>query len=224
MTLRLLLVFLLIYLSSCSSARMVVDSKLKSNYQIIEISEKPGVFSGGPLKFGPYSATGVDHDWARESGFSVGETFKKEDSKQKYRFKFNGNSGWKAECLRKGKSKQFKIVKFGMKEGMLCEFVADSGKDKFKLTMEGTHWVDAKGSFKIGKENIKVVTISKMENSSFKAGIPTGYHFYSGSKLIAAVDMVSKKGPVWFKNELNERKKERLGVVIAALLLNKKQK
>lgn len=202
---------------------MAVDPELNTEFKKHEITEKPGVFSGDRLKFGAYLVSDIDHDWTRGKGMSIGETFKSESSKQGYRYKFEGKDKWSADCLRKGKSKQVLVVKFGMEEGMDCTYKQNSNNLTFKMSIKGAHWVDAKGDFKIGKESYKITTVSKLENSSFKTGTPTGYHIYAEEKLIAAVDLVSKNGPVWFNRNLSSKNQEKISIVIASLILNKKQ-
>ena len=230
---RLLLIAGLGILASCSTAKMAVDPELTKNSDAYKISERPGAFSGDRMKFGPFLATKIDRDWTRGSGTTISSRassaiYKSREKSQNYRFQFTGQSkvSWKAECRMSGKSQSVGRIGFGLEIGVHCTFNSNaetgSPQSRFEFRLKGPRLVEAKGDFKAGEESIRVTPAIKIQGSSLRMGSPTGYYFFSKEKLIAGVDKISSEGPVWLNRKLSQDVRDRVGMVVVALLLLQK--
>jgi hypothetical protein len=214
----LLLIFGLAVLSSCTAAKMAIDPELKINSHEYKITEKPGL-TGDRIKFGPYLASKIDRDWMRGSGMSI-LSYTNEERSQKYTYDFKGESSWKASCKMGGKGQTIGAVGFGHETTLNCTFSSmGEKKSKFTFSLTGPSLVEARGEFSAGGKNIRVVIIDKMQGSSFRLGSPIGYSFYSGKKIIAGVNIINSEGPVLFNKKLTGDVKDRVSLVMVALLL-----
>ena len=213
-----LLVFGLGVLSACTTAKMAIDPELKNNAHEYKITEKPRL-TGDKIRFGPYLASKIDRDWMRGRGFSIG-SYKNKKRSQKYTYDFMGESSWKAICKMGGKSQTIKIVEFDRETALNCTFSSMGKKGStFTLSLAGPSLVEAKGKFSAGAKNVRVVIIDKMQGSSLRLGSPIGYSFYSGNKLIAGVNIINSEGPVLLNKKLSGDEKDRVSLVMVALLL-----
>ena len=230
MFIRLIAVAAIGLLGACTTAKMAVDPELVKKSDAYKISERPGAFSGDRMKFGPFLATKIDRDWTRGSGTTISSkatpTYKSRQKSQKYRYQFTGKGSWTAECRMSGKSQSVGRVGFGMEIGVHCTFNSNAGtgspQSKFEFRFKGSRLVEAKGDFKAGQESIRVTPVLKIQGSSLRMGSPTGYNFFSKEKLIAAVDKLSSEGPVWLNRKLSQDVRDRVGMVVVALLLLQK--
>ena len=214
----LLLVIGLGVLGSCTVAKMAIDPELKINSHEYKITEKPGL-TGDKIRFGPYLASKIDRHWMRGSGYTI-RSYKSEKRSQKYTYDFKGERRWKAVCNMGGKGQTIGRVGFGHESTLNCTF-SSMGKKKseFTFSLAGPSLVEAKGEFSAGAKNFRVVVIDKMQGSSFRLGSPIGYSFYSGNKLIAGVNIINSEGPVLLNKKLSEDEKDRVSLVMVALLL-----
>ena len=218
----LLLVLGLGVLSACTAAKMAIDPELKMSSYQYEIMEKPRL-TGDKVKFGPYLASNINRKWMRGSGTTIG-SFKDKKATQKYTYDFMGESSWKASCQMKSKGKTIGAVGFGHETSLNCSFSSTGEKKStFEFTFSGPSLVEAKGYFNAGKENFRVAVIDKIEGSPLRLGSPIGYSFYAGEKLIAGVNIINRKGPVLLNKELSGDVKDRVSLVMVALLLFKEK-
>ena len=214
----LLLVFGVGALAACATAKMAIDPEFKNNSLVYEITEKHGLIND-KIRFGPYLASNIDRGWMKGKGFTL-MSFKSEERSQIYTYDFTGESSWEAVCRMSGKSKSLGVVEFGMESGLNCDFTSiGDKKSKFNFSLVGTSLVEAEGEFSAGAEDFRVVVIDKIEGSSFRLGSPIGYSFYSGNKIVAGVDIMNSAGPVLFDKELSGDIKDRVSLVMVALLI-----
>ena len=214
----LLLVLAFGVLSACAVAKMAIGPELKLNSDEFEITEKPRL-TGDKVRFGPYLASNIDRKWMRGSGTTLG-SFKSEKRSQRYTYDFKGESRWKANCQMGGKGKTIGALEFDHESSLNCMFSPmGEKKSNFKFSLVGPSLVEAEGQFSVGEENYRVVVIDKMEGSRFRMGSPIGYSFYAGEKLIAGVNIINKSGPVLLHKNLSGDEKDRVGLVMVALLL-----
>lgn len=216
-----------IILSSCATAKMAVSPDLKKQSHEYKITEKP-LLTGDKIKFGPYLASKIDRSFTRGSAFSI-NSYKNERRHQNYSYDFKGKRNWKAACEMSGKGQSVKVINkprtggtvdFGMETALNCTFNAIGNKGStFTFGFSGPRLVEITGSFNVGTEIYSVAVINRIEGSRFALGSPTGYAIYSGNSLIAAVDSINRKGPVWINKQLSEDTKDKIGLVIVALLL-----
>lgn len=221
-----------VLLVGCSTAQMAVDKELVSKSNKYEISERPGAFSGKKLIFGPYRATQIDRSAlnSSSSGYSVSSmgSFTNNKTGQKYSYHFEGNEkGWISECVVKSGSSEIKrksSILSGLSYGegirVSCNFSTRGNGRNWKFEFKGADLNSAKGSFKVGNKTVRVVPTNKFKGSSLSHGKPTGYYFYVANKLIAGVDVINSKGPVWLEKRLSKKMKDAIAVVAVALLLN----
>ncbi len=214
----LLLVFVLGVLNSCTAAKMAIDPELKIDSHEYKITETPGL-TGDKIRFGPYLASKIDRHFMRGRGFSI-QSYKKEKRSQKYTYDFKGESRWKASCKMGGKGQTIGAVGFGHESTLNCTFSSmGEKKSKFTSSLAGPSLVEAKGEFRAGEKDFRVVIIDKMQGSRLRLGSPIGYSFYSGNKLIAGVNIINSEGPVLLNKKLSGDEKDRVSLVMVALLL-----
>lgn len=214
----LLLVIGLGVLGACATAKMAIDPELKNNSHEYKITEKHGL-TNDTIRFGPYLASNIDRDWMKGKGFSI-SSFKSEKRSQIYTYDFMGESSWKATCRMSGESKSLGVVEFDMESALNCGFTSTGEKKtKFSFRLAGLSLVEAEGEFSVGKNDFRVAVVNKIEGSSLSLGYPTGYAFYSGDKLIAGLDAINSYGTVWLNKELSGDVKDRLSLVMVALLV-----
>jgi hypothetical protein len=214
----LLLVLGAAVLSSCTTAKMAIDPELKTDSHEYKITEKPGL-TGDKLRFGPYLASEIDRDFMWGRGVSIG-SYKNEKRSQKYTYDFKGERRWKASCKMGGKGQTIGAVGFGHESTLNCTFSSmGEKKSKFTFSLAGPSLVEAKGKFSAGAKNIRVAVIDKMQGSSLRLGSPIGYSFYSGNELIAGVNIINSEGPVLLNKKLSGDEKDRVSLVMVALLL-----
>ena len=218
----LLLVIGLGVLGACATAKMAIDPKLKMNSHEYEITEKPRL-TGDKVSFGPYLASNIDRKWMRGSGTTLG-SFKSEKGSQSYTYGFMGENRWEASCQMRTKGKKIGAVGFGHETSLNCTFSSmGEKKSKFEFSLVGPSLVEAKGQFNAGEETFRVAVVDKMEGSSFRLGSPLGYSFYAGGKLIAGVNIINHTGPVLLHKNLSGDVKDRVSLVMVALLLLKEK-
>lgn len=214
-------------LSSCTTARMAMVPALEVDSDKYQITERPTFLLGGDLVFGPYQATEISRGFINGTGefTTIGKiTFGKKTKGQDYTYQFKGQNSWNGSCkVREGHS-EVGIVSNEYFADIDCAFVPlDSGSSSaagWKFSIKGEDSGTAKGSLKLGSKTIKVSAINKIESSPLVLGQHTGYYFYSGQTLVAAVDAINKKGPVWLSKKLSQTEKDTIAMVAVALLLN----
>lgn len=221
------LVIAVVILSACATAKVAVSPDLKNRSHEYKITEKP-LLTGDKIKFGPYLASKIDRSFTRGSGFTI-NSYKSERRHQTYSYDFNGKLSWKAVCEMSGKGQSVKIINkprtsgtvdFGLETALNCSFnTTDQKASAFTLSFSGPRLVEITGSFNVSSDTYRVAVINRVEGSSFALGSPTGYAIYSGNNLIAAVDSINRKGPVWINKQLSDDSKDRVSLVIVALLL-----
>ena len=212
-------------LTACSTARMAKLPGLEADSVSYKITEMPGSFSSkGNLVFGPYMATDISRGWikGKSSGWGFGKlAYKKEDKAQDYSYRFKGKRSWTGECRSSKGQKELGIVTGGFYVDLSCGFAPEEkGASKWEFRFKGERSDRATGEIRLGKKRITVKPVDKMEGSPFKLAFNTGYYFYMGDKIVAAVDVVSKEGPVWFNNSLSQDERDKIAMAAAAFILN----
>lgn len=224
---RIILCLAVAALTSCSTAKMAMLPGLEADSVKYKITELPSAFSGGDLVFGPYKATKISRSGITTtgSGWKIGSTkIGSEKTGQDYTYQFKGESSWNGDCKVKKGSSEFGIVEYRFSADLSCTFVpigsGSTSASEWKFSFKGERSDMATGSINIGSKTIKVKAINKMEGSPLRLGRNTGYYFYLDKTIIAAVDVISKEGPVWLNNSLSQDEKDMIGMVVVALLLN----
>ena len=212
-------------LTSCTTARMAKLPGLEADSVSYMVTEMPSSFSSkGDLVFGPYKATNISRGWIKGtgSGWSVGKyKYEKKDSDQDYSYQFNGKGSWKGNCKASKGHKEFGIIAGGFYVDLNCTFTpVEGGATEWSFSFKGDRSDRATGTINLGEKTVTVKPVDKMEGSPFKLGFNTGYYFYLDNTIIAAVDVVSKEGPVWFNNSLSQEERDKIGMVAVAFLLN----
>ncbi len=225
MFIRIIVCLALGVLTACSTARMAKLPGLEADSVSYKITEMPSSFSAkGDLVFGPYRATNISRGWIKGtgSGWSVGKyKYNKKDTGQDYTYQFDGKSSWKGNCKASKGHQSFGIVAAGFYVDLSCSFFPAEGVgSEWKFNFKGDRSDRATGTIKLGSKRVTVKPVDKMEGSPFKLGFNTGYYFYLDKTIIAAVDVVSKEGPVWFNNSLSQEERDKIGMVAVAFLLN----
>ena len=221
MFIRIVLCLVLATLTACTTARMAKLPGLEADSVSYKITEMPSSFSSkGDLVFGPYRATNISRSLATTTGIAI-LGFGKEDSDQDYSYQFNGKSSWKGECKARKGHKEVGIVAAGFYVDLSCTFApAEGGASEWSFSFKGDRSDRATGAINLGSKRVTIKPVDKMEGSPFKLSFNTGYYFYLDETIIAAVDVVSKEGPVWFNNSLSQEERDKIGMVAAAFLLN----
>jgi len=229
LVLRIIFLLCIPVFNVCSAVHMTVDPQLNTNFDMYPIKKMPEKGIG----FGTYVSSNVHHGWTRGNGTTINidkNEYKSHRYRQPYSFDFKGASNWKADCIKYGKSQQIGnvgarlevSVGFGNEIGIDCNFARKSEEiSTFSLKFSGTRLVEAQGSFSNGTQNFRVVPNLKIQESPFRLGTPTGYYIYSGNKIVAGVDKINKKGPIWLSKDLSPDDKDRVSLVIVSLLLIK---
>lgn len=221
---RIIICLSLFTLTSCSTARMAVKPGLEENSVKHQITTMPGVFSGDELVFEPYKATKIDRSWisSEGSGFSVGGlSMGSKDTEQSYSYEFKGASAWNGDCMVEKESSSFGIISGGFSANLTCNFTPiDKANSSWQFSFKGETSSRSTGIINTGSKKITVKATNKMEGSMLTLGQNTGYYFYLGDKIVAAVDAVSKEGPVWLNNKLSKKEKDMIAMAVVALLLN----
>ena len=225
MFIRITLCLAMIGLTACSTARMAKLPGLEADSVSYKITEMPSSFSSkGDVVFGPYRATDISRGWikGRSSGWSIGKLkYKKGEKGQDYSYQFKGKRSWSGECRASKGQQELGIVAGGFYVDLSCGFTPlDSGASKWEFSFKGDRSDRATGEIKLGKKRVTVKPVDKMEGSPFKMAFNTGYYFYLNKTIIAAVDVISKEGPVWFNNSLSQEERDKIGMVAVAFLLN----
>jgi len=212
-------------LTACSTAKMAKLPGLESDSVRYKITEMPSSFSSkGDLVFGPYRVTNISRGWikGKTTGWSIGKlNYEKEGKDQTYSYQFNGKSSWSGECLARKGQQGLGIVSYGFYVDLSCGFTpVESGAVEWEFSFKGEGSDRAIGAMNLGSKTVTVKSIDKMEGSSYKLNFNTGYYFYLDNKIVAAVDVVSKEGPVWLNKTLPQDERDKIGMVVVAFLLN----
>lgn len=211
-------------LTACSTARMERLPTLQADAVSHKITEMSHTFSNGELAFGPYRVSAISRGWikGKVSGWRVGKLKYETGSKaQDYSFRFLGHKSWEAECRSSKGQQRVSAVSYGIYVDLSCGIVAlEAGTTAWEFSFKGNGVAEATGRIDFGQKEIFVKPVSTVEGSPLKLGFYTGYYFYLDNSIVAAVDTVSKEGPIWFKNSLSEDERDRIGIVAVALLLN----
>ncbi len=232
----LLLLTISLGIFGCSTAQMAVDQNLVSKSDQYEITERPGAFSGDKLIFGSYSVTKIDRSWinSSSSGMSLSGvgSYSSSETGQGFVYNFKGHQHWTSKCEVKGGKSEVKRessilsgVTYGENMGIFCNFTPGKENRKpankgWEFAFKGQDLISAKGTFKVGLKTVRVVATNKFEGSPLPYGKPTGYYFYVGDKVVAGVDVINSKGPIWIEKKLSAEEKDAIGLVSVALLLN----
>ena len=222
---KMLLLIMGLGIFGCSSAQMVIDKDLVSISDQYEISERPGAFSGEKLTFGPYSATEIDRSFVTSSGSGIG-SISSNTKVQRFTYNFKGTKDWAGKCKVEGEGISIgSSVTAGEKKEIFCIF--SPGEENrgsevrgWNFEFKGQDLISAKGFFKVGSKTVSLVGTNKFEGSSLPYGKPTGFYFYVENKVVAGVDVINSKGPVWIDKNLSAEVKDAIGAVMVALLLN----
>ncbi len=223
MVIRIIFCFALMFIASCSTAKMALDPGLEVNSDKYQITERPVAFAGGDLVFGPYKATKISRGFIKSSSLSILGFGKKKEG-QDFTYQFSGKGSWNGDCKVKSGNKSIGRISGGYYAGIHCTFAPlDSAGTTFsdwKFNITGQTSGEAQGSINIRSKTFRVAAINKIEGSILPMGQHTGYYFYSGERLIAGVDTISHDGPVWLSKKLTADEKDAIGLVVVALLLN----
>lgn len=209
-------------LNACATAKMAIAPELANNSLEYKITETPGLFDDR-LKFGPYLATNIDKSWMRSSSTSL-KSYKNEKRSQTYAYDFKGAGRWKASCKMEGKGQTLGRVEFGVESALNCSFhPVHKTLKSFTFRLGGPSLVQAEGEFSVGDKTYRVEVVNKIQGSSLSMGVPTGYTFYAGDRIIAGVSRTNSEGPVWFHQRLPDAEKDHIGIVMVALILFKEK-
>lgn len=226
---QILLLLIPLGLLGCSSAHMLVDENLVSTSDKYNVSERPSAFSGDKLIVGPYSATNIDRSGISSSGSGIRisgiGSYSEKNKNQNFSYHFKGKHNWTSKCKVKGGSSTIGNVLSKENMGIFCNFSPENGtrspsSRSWKFSFEGFDLISATGSFKVRTKTVRVVATNKIKDSAFSHGKPTGYFFYVGKRIVAGVDVINSKGPVWIEKKLAADMKDAIGIVAVALLLN----
>jgi len=221
---RITLCLVLAALTACSTARMARPPSLEEDSVSYKVTEMPGVFSKGDVVFGPYKATNIARSWVSSSGsgWTIGDTrYEDKETSQDYSYQFNGTSSWNGDCRAEKGHQEVSIVAGGFYVDLTCTFEPiDSKASPWKFIFKGERSDRATGTIILGLKTVMVGAIDKIEGSPFKLAYNTGYYFYLDEQIFAAVDTVSKEGPVWMNNSLTQEERDKVAMVAVAFLLN----
>ena len=222
---RIILCLAVAALTACTTARMAKLPGLEADTVSYMVTQMPSSFSSkGDLVFGPYRASKISRGWitGKGSGWSVGKyKYNKKDTAQDYTYQFNGKSSWKGNCKASKGQQEVSIVAYGFYVNLSCSFFPAEGVgSEWKFSFIGDRSDHAAGTINLGSKKVTLKPVDKMEGSPFKLSFNTGYYFYLDKQIIAAVDVVSKEGPVWFNNSLSQDERDKIGMVAVAFLLN----
>ena len=224
MSLRIFLCLALTTLTACSTARMAKPPSLEADTVSYKVTEMPGIFSKGDVVFGPYTATNISRSWvsSSSSGWTIGDTrYSDNETSQDYSYQFNGNSSWKGDCRAEKGHSEVSIVAGGFYVDLTCTFEPmDSEVPPWRFSFKGDRSDRATGTIILGAKTVTVGAIDRVESSPFKLAYNTGYYFYVDEQIFAAVDTISKEGPVWMNNSLTEEERDKVAMVAVAFLLN----
>ena len=221
---RIMLCLALTALTACSTARMARPPSLDEDSVSYKVTEMPGVFSRGDVVCGPYKATNISRSWISSSGsgWTIGDAkYEDKETGQDYTYQFNGKSSWKGDCKAEKGHQEVGIVAAGFYVDLSCTFdPMDSKASAWKFSFKGDRSDRATGTINLGLKTVTVGAIDKVEGSPFKLAYNTGYYFYLDEQIFAAVDTISKEGPVWMNNSLTQEERDKIAMVAVALLLN----
>lgn len=224
MLFRVFLCLALTALTACSTARMARPPSLEQDSVRYEVTEMPGTFSKGDVVFGPYKAINISRSWVSSSGsaWTIGDTrYGDKQTSQDYSYQFVGERSWNGNCRAEKGHQEVGIVAAGFYVDLSCTFdPVDSDASTWQFSFKGDRSDRATGTINLGLKTVTVGTIDKVEGSPFKMGYNTGYYFYLDEQILAAVDTISKEGPVWMDNSLTQEEKDKIAMVAVAFLLN----
>lgn len=224
MSLRVFLCLALTALTACSTARMARPPSLVQDSVSYEVTEMPGVFSKGDVVFGPYKATNISRSWVNSSssGWTIGDTrYADNETSQDYSYRFNGNSIWKGDCRAAKGHSEVSIVAGGFYVDLSCTFEPiGRTASPWRFSFKGDRSDRATGLINLGSKTVTVGAIDRVESSPFKLAYNTGYYFYMDEQIFAAVDTISKEGPVWMNKSLTQEERDKVAMVAVAFLLN----
>lgn len=224
MSLRILLCLAFVALTACSSARMARPPSLEEDSVSYKVTEMPGIFSRGDVVFGPYKATNISRSWVNSSGsgWTIGDTrYEDKETSQDYSYQFSGKDSWKGDCRAEKGHQEVDIVAAGFYVDLSCTFEPmDSQASAWKFSFKGDRSDRATGTINLGSRTVTVAAVDKVEGSPFKLAHNTGYFFYLDEQIFAAVDTISKEGPVWMNNSLTNEERDKIAMVTVAFLLN----
>lgn len=211
-------------LTACSTARMAIPPGLEGDSVSYTVTEMPGVFSKGDVVFGPYKATNIARSWVNSSGsgWTIGDTrYEDKETSQDYSYQFSGKDSWNGDCRAEKGHQEVGIVAAGFYVDLSCTFdPLDSDASAWKFNFKGDRSDRATGIIDLGSKTVTVAAIDRVEGSPFKLGYNTGYYFHLNEKVLAAVDTVSNKGPVWMNQSLTQEERDKIAMVAVAFLLN----
>lgn len=200
---------------ACGTTQVLVSPAFIEKSNEYKVTEKPGVFSGEKLTFGPYQATKIKRKFATKSGIGIGK-FSASDTKQDftYTFKGKGNVTWNGKCDVEKDTYGFSAISTANGWTMNCIY-SSKGMRTWKFTYKSSPQKSGSQFIKYGKNSYKIVS-----KDVFGGATVAGYHFYAGKKMIAAVSSVNSAGPVWFNKKLSTNLTDRFGLIMTALMLN----
>ncbi|UCH46455.1 MAG: hypothetical protein JSU95_09985 [Betaproteobacteria bacterium] len=189
-----------------------------------EVTEMPGIFSKGDVVFGPYKATNISRSWVSSSGsgWTIGDTrYEDKETSQDYSYQFNGKGSWNGDCRAEKGHQEVDIVAGGFYVDLTCTFEpVDSEASPWRFSFKGDRSDRATGTIVLGSKTVIVGAIDRVESSPFKLAYNTGYYFHLDEQILAAVDTISKEGPVLMSNSLTQEERDRIAMVAVAFLLN----
>lgn len=136
---------------ACGTTQKIVSPAFIENSNEYKVTEKPGVFSGEKLTFGPYQATKIKRTLATKSGFGIGK-FSASDTKQDftYSFKGKGKVTWNGKCNVEKDTYGFSAVSTANSWTMNCKY-SSKGKKTWKFTYKSSPQKSDSQFIKYGK-------------------------------------------------------------------------
>ena len=136
-------------------------------------------------------------------------------------YNLHGTSRWKGDCRAEKGHQEVAIVAGGFYVDLTCTFEPiDSNASPWKFIFKGDRSDRAAGTLILGLKTVAVGAIDKVKSSPFKLAYNTGYYFDLDEQIFAAVDTVSKQGPVWMNNSLTRKERDKVAMVAVASLPN----
>ena len=220
---RILMCLSLAMLTACSTARMERLPGLEADTVSYQLSEIPSSGSGTDLVFGPYKATDLSRSWTRGviSGWNITLIkHRKRERELDYDFQFEGKNIWDVVCKVKRGNEELGIIEGAFYSSLNCFFIPmNSELAEWRLFLEGGLSDRSEGIIKLGGKNVILRSVDKLEGSPVRINRNTGYYFIMEEQVVAAVDVISREGPVWLSESLSQEEKDKIAMIAFALLL-----
>ena len=220
--------------SGCTPARMAVRPQLLSESREMKVEGRKSFSFNESFSFGPYQVTNVQRGWTKSSGWSVlykKTRFESRKAKQEYEFLMRDTDAkvWKAQCL-VGANEEIldifpsKNIQLGLGPladvSFVCFFQEQGQSNIWRLAL-GVYQDTGgllKGLLSDGSVQIRVSGTRKLANTPIPLSDPTGYEFFTETRVIASVEVINK-GAVWIHLKATPEMRPVLATASAALLL-----